>query len=175
VQLVLNYLATRDDFDMDRVGIWGDGAGATIAISAASVDSRIKALDLLDPWGDWPNWLAKSTLVPDKQRETYLKPDFLKAVGAFDPVNALPKLKTQRVRLQHIDNVTVTPTSVRERLEALAPANVTIVRYKSSKQFFEEVGSKGIGFDWVQQQTGPNIPLKAAGESNSIEAQNHSK
>jgi hypothetical protein len=172
VQLVLNYLATRGDFDMSRVGIWGDGAGATIAIMAASVDSRIQALDLLDPWGDWPNWLSKSTLVPDKEREKYLKPDFLKAVESFDPVKALPKMTAQRIRIQHIDGVTVTPAIVREHLEAAAPANASVVRYKSSKQFFEEVGSKGIGFDWIQQQAGPNIPLKAAGQTNSIEAQN---
>lgn len=174
VQLVLKYLATRDDFDMSQVGIWGDGAGATIAIMAASVDHRITALDLIDPWGDWPNWLAKSTLVPEKERENYLKPDFLKAVSAFDPANALPKMTSQRIRIQHIDSVTVTPAIVREHIEAAAPANATIVHYKSSKQFFEEVGSKGIGFDWVQRQTGPNIPLRAAGETNSIEAQNSS-
>src|SRR5271167_585980 len=60
VQLVLNYLATRDDLDIERVGIFGDGSGATIAILAAAVDQRIKTLDLLDPWGDWPDWIAKS-------------------------------------------------------------------------------------------------------------------
>jgi len=45
---------TRGDIDMDHVGMWADGSGAAIAILAASVDPRIKALDLLDPWGDWP-------------------------------------------------------------------------------------------------------------------------
>ncbi len=63
VQMIINYLAKRGDFDMDRVGMWGDGSGASIAIMAAAVDSRIKAIDLLDPWGDWPEWLAQTSLV----------------------------------------------------------------------------------------------------------------
>jgi dienelactone hydrolase len=172
VQMALNYLASRHDFDMDRVGMWGDGAGATIAIAAAAVDPRIKVLDLLDPWGDWPNWLAKSTLVPDKERETYLKPDFLKAVEAFEPVKNLPRLKTQQVRIQHIDSVTVTPAIARQHIEAAAPANATIVHYESSRQFFKEVGSQGTGFDWLKEQLGPNIPMRARGEATSLEAGN---
>jgi len=50
VQMVLNYLADRGDVDMGNVGVFGVGAGGTIAVMAASVDSRIKAIDLLDPW-----------------------------------------------------------------------------------------------------------------------------
>ena len=53
VQMVLGYLAKRGDFDMTRVGIFGEGSGGTIALLAASVDPRIKAVDVLDPWGDW--------------------------------------------------------------------------------------------------------------------------
>ncbi|MBV9573353.1 MAG: alpha/beta hydrolase, partial [Acidobacteriales bacterium] len=77
VQMILNYLTSRHDLDMDRVGMFADGSGATIAILAASVDDRIKALDLLDPWGDWPDWMAKSTIVPEKERADYLQPAFL--------------------------------------------------------------------------------------------------
>src|SRR5208337_3439650 len=54
VQMALNYLAARGDLDMNRVGIFGQGSGATIAILASAVDPRIKVLDVLDPWGDWP-------------------------------------------------------------------------------------------------------------------------
>src|SRR5271168_1350583 len=48
VQMVLTYLEHRDDLDMTRVGMWGDGSGASVAIMAAAVEPRIKALDLLD-------------------------------------------------------------------------------------------------------------------------------
>lgn len=155
VQMILNYLAQRGDVDMNRVGMWGDGAGASVAIMAAAVDPRIKAVDLLDPWGDWPDWLAKSSLVPDTERADYLKPEFLTSVENLDPVKWLPDLKTQQVRLQYItQGLTVTPDVVRERLEAVAPHNVKIVHYESADSF-RKAASTGTGFDWIKQQLEP--------------------
>jgi len=40
VQMVLNYLETRGDLDMNRVGMFGQGSGASIAILASAVDPR---------------------------------------------------------------------------------------------------------------------------------------
>jgi hypothetical protein len=57
--VILDYLATRSDIDMDRVGMFGVGSGATVAIFAASVDARIKAFELLSRGGirrtGWPS------------------------------------------------------------------------------------------------------------------------
>src|SRR5262245_17439315 len=78
VQMILDYLTSRGDLDMSRVGMLGQGSGGAIAILAAAADSRLRVLDLLDPWGDWPDWLAKSTFVPEENRARYLKPNFLK-------------------------------------------------------------------------------------------------
>ena len=78
VQMVLNYLAARDDLDMNRVGMFAQGSGASIAILASAVDPRIKVLEALDPWGDWPTWMATSPFVPEDERADYVKPEFLK-------------------------------------------------------------------------------------------------
>src|SRR5258706_2919824 len=102
VQMVLNYLAERGDIDMGNVGVFGVGAGGTIAVMAASVDSRIKAIDLLDPWGDWPVWTQNSAVSPDEERPAYVKPEFLKKVADFDPVKLLPVLKTPHIRLNQL-------------------------------------------------------------------------
>lgn len=154
VQLILNYLAERGDFDMSRVGMWGDGSGASIAIMAAAVDSRIKALDLLDPWGDWPDWLAKSSLVTDKDRTEYVTPEFLQSVENLEPMKLLPKLSERKVRLQYIqDGVTVTPAIVRKTMENAAPGNVEIVHYKNTQKFVSDIASKGRGFDWIKGRT----------------------
>jgi len=151
VQLILNYLAERGDFDMSRVGMWGDGSGASIAIMAAAVDSRIQALDLLDPWGDWPDWLAKSSLVTDKDRAEYVTPGFLQSVESLEPLKLLPKLSERTVRLQYIlDGATVTPTLVRAKMESAAPPNVEIVHYKDTREFVSDIASKGRGFDWIK-------------------------
>lgn len=162
VQLMLNYLSTRGDFDMTRVGMFGDGSGASIAIMAAAVDSRIKAVDLLDPWGDWPEWLAKSTLVPENERADYLKPEFLQKVQNVDPAKWLPQLKTQRVRLQYIDDLTVTPKTAREHMEAVAPSNVKVVHYASKNAFLANVAFAGKGFDWIKEELGGAPPVQAS-------------
>lgn len=152
VQLVLDYLSTRGDLDMNRVGMFGDGSGATIAILAAAVDSRIKVLDLLDPWGDWPSWVAKSTLVPEEERPDYVKSEFLRKVSPFDPVLWLPQLKGAKVRLQEVMDVTVTPDDARKRIEAAAPGTVEIVRYENRKTFLNDIAQKGKALDWMKDR-----------------------
>jgi cephalosporin-C deacetylase-like acetyl esterase len=96
--MVLNYLVRRGDVDINRVGMFGVGSGATIAVMAAAVDSRIKAIDLLNLWGDWPVWMAKSEVVPENERPGFSKPEFLKKIAGFDPIFLLPQLKTPRIR-----------------------------------------------------------------------------
>lgn len=155
VQLVLNYLERRGGFDMSRVGIWGNGSGASIAIMAAAVDPRIKVLDLLNPWGDWPDWLAKSSLIPEKERPNYLSPFFLSTVKDLEPVDWLPQLKDRQVRLQYIsEGMTVTPPEAKKRMEAAAPPNVEIVHYQTAQEFAQKVDSGGRRFDWIRDQLG---------------------
>ena len=69
VQMMLDYLAARNDLDMNRVGFFGQGAGASIGILASAVDpANQSASDALDPWGDWPTWMATSPFVPEEER-----------------------------------------------------------------------------------------------------------
>jgi hypothetical protein len=166
VQLILDYLEKRGDLDMTRVGIFGDGSGATIAILAAAADPRIKAVDLLDPWGDWPDWVAQTSLIGDKERADYENPEFLKKVENLDPVKWLPELKGRQVRLQYVLNgVTVTPRSAMGRVEAAAPPNVKIVHYDTTKEFLKNVGFQGTGFNWIKQQLGATITVPAQAEA----------
>jgi len=166
VQLILNYLAKRGDLDMTRVGMFADGSGASIAIMAAAADPRIKSLDLFDAWGDWPDWLAQSTIVPGDERADYLKPEFLKKVENLDPVKWLPQLKTQRVRLQYLQSDTITPKAARERMEAAAPADAKIVHYENAKEFLKSAGYTGKMFDWVKEQLVPTVSAEKTGSGN---------
>jgi hypothetical protein len=149
VQMILNYLATRNDLDVDRAGMFGDGSGATIAILAAAVDRRIKVLDLADPWGDWPEWLAKSSLIPEDERPAYVRPEFLKRVASLDPVEWFGKVKAP-VRVQYLGEPGITPLAVWERITSAAPPQAKIVphddavaQYKAAKLKF---------FDWIKDQ-----------------------
>jgi dienelactone hydrolase len=152
VQMVLNYLAQRGDLDMNHVGIFGVGAGGTIATMAASVDPRIKAVYLLDPWGDWPLWTAKSEVIPEEERARYVQPDFLRRVADFDPVVLLPKLKTPHVRLDQLnDDFSTTPGEAKQRIEKALPAGAEHHRFEDGKEFYG-VTSGGRIFDWVKLQ-----------------------
>jgi hypothetical protein len=151
VQMIIQYIRARGDMDTDRIGMFGDGSGATIAILAAAVDPRIKVLDLLEPWGDWPDWLAKSVQVPDEERGDYLKPEFLQQVEPLDPVRWVSQLGSRTVRLQLVPYETFTPSSSRVRLEKAMPANVEVVHYENSKAL-DQAASSGKFFDWIQLQ-----------------------
>ena len=151
VQMVLDYLASRGDLDMDRVGMFGEGSGATIAMLSATVEPRLKVIDLLDPWGDWPEWMAKSSLVPKEERANYLRPDFLKHLEPLDPVKFLPELRSYKVRLQDALYDKVTPISAKKHIEDAMPAAARIVRYKNS-QALENAASGGVFFDWLKEQ-----------------------
>ena len=149
VQMILNYLAARGDVDTARAGMFGEGSGAAVAILAAAADSRIKALDLVDPWGDWPDWLSQSALVPGEERADYLKPEFLQRVARLDPVEWFHKVKVP-VRLQYLSEPQVTPQIVRERIAAAAPPQAKVIAYKDAVAQYKAAKLKF--FDWIESQ-----------------------
>ena len=153
VHMILNYLSSRGDLDMSRVGMFGQGSGASIAILAAAAGAQIQVLDLLDPWGDWPDWMAKSPLIPEVERGDYLKPEFLNRVAPLDPVQWLPRLGSQHVRLQHVMDTTITPPVCKQRLESVAPGSVKVVRYAGMHALYS-ASTGGRLFDWIKFQLG---------------------
>jgi hypothetical protein len=151
VQMVLDYLGTRDDLDMTRVGMFSQGSGASIAILTSSVDPRIKVLDALDPWGDWPAWMATSPFVPEEERAAYVKPEFLKKAAILDPVDWLPRIEAKKFRLQDAIFETTTPKAAKEKLRAAVPADATVVIYKTPEEFNVVVTAKS-DLKWIQQE-----------------------
>ena len=144
--------------------MFGTGSGATIAVLAAAADPRIKALDLLEPWGDWPDWLAKSSLIPENERPDYLKPEFLKKVAPLDPVHWLPQLKSQQIRLQNLGDDTITPKIAQERIEAAAPATVQVQRFENAQRFYG-TASGGRILQWVKDQLQPAPQVQSTAQS----------
>lgn len=151
VQMVLNYLEKRGDVNAERVGMYGQGSGATIAILAASVDSRIAVLDLLNPWGDWADWMKQSALVPDKEQPAYLRPEFLEKVATLDPVQILPKLRTPIVRIQQVADDPITPATARERIAAAAPRGAQMLQSENLTAYKKTWQEKKL-WNWVKEQ-----------------------
>jgi cephalosporin-C deacetylase-like acetyl esterase len=129
VQMILNYLVSRGDVNTTKVGMLGEGSGGAIAILAAAADSRIGFVDALNPWGDWPNWLKESPVVPEKERATYLKPEFLEKVALLDPVKYLPHLSPGKIRIEQVADDPITPKNVQVKIIASAPSSTNIVKY----------------------------------------------
>jgi hypothetical protein len=151
VQMVLDYLATRNDLDTGRVGMFTQGSGASIAILASAVDPRIKVLDALDPWGDWPTWMADSPFVPEDERAEYVRPEFLKKAATLEPVQWLTKIRAKKFRLQDASFETNTPKVAKEKLRAAVPAGGTVLIYKSPEEFNTVVRSQK-DLAWIQRE-----------------------
>lgn len=151
VQMVLNYLAQRDDLDMNRVGMFAQGSGASIAILASAVDPRIKVLEALDPWGDWPTWIATSPFVPQDEKADYLKPEFLKKVAPLEPLEWLRKIQAKKFRLDNEMFEADTPDTVKEKLRAAAPAGTSVTIYKNMEEF-KEAFRDGKNLQWIQRE-----------------------
>jgi hypothetical protein len=157
VQKILDYLVQRGDLNTEHAGMYAQGSGASIAILAASVDPRITVLDLLNPWGDWPDWLKESAIIPDSERPSYLRQEFLAQVAKLDPADILPKLKTQTIRVQQVTGDWGTPNSVQERIGSAAPRPEQVVRYKDTaglKKAWEE----GRPWGWIKENLAPSSP-----------------
>jgi hypothetical protein len=151
VQMILNYVETREDLDSHRIGMFAVGSGASVAILTAVVDPRIKAINLLSPWGDWPDWLAKSDLVPQEERATYLKPEFLAKVAPLDPVAWLPKITTDEVRIQNVRGSKTVPNECQMKIEAAAPPQAVVDQFENGRAFVP-VSAGGKVFDWIKEQ-----------------------
>jgi hypothetical protein len=151
VQMVIYYLEARGDLDTSRLGMFGQGSGATAAILASAVDPRIKVLDVLDPWGDWPAWMATSPVVPEEERPDYVKTDFLQNAATMETLDWLPKIQAKKFRMQQNMFETDTPVAVKARLRAAAPPGTTFAFYKSIAEFKEAFpNSSNLG--WIEHE-----------------------
>ncbi len=162
VQMVLNYVSSRGDLDMDRVGVMGQFSGATIGILASAVDPRIKVLDTIDPWGDWPTWMQNSAFPPNVERANYVTPDFLIKVAPLDTVDWLPKVQAKKFRLQQRISDGQTPWPSKAKLKTAIPPGATYTFYKTAADFQEAVGKDGHqSLDWIKAQL-QSLPPAAA-------------
>jgi hypothetical protein len=152
VKFILDYMAQRGDIDMTRVGMFGQASGGSIAILSAAADPRIKVVDALDPWGDWPVWLSESRIATeDPDHDAFTDPPFLKKVAPLDPVKWLPTLRTTRIRIQQVMDNDATPDACKDALKKAAPKRAEVVRYDHASQFVD-AASNGQLFAWVKLQ-----------------------
>jgi len=157
VQLMIDYLETRDDLDTSRIGIFGQGSGGAISILAAVADRRIKAVDVMNPWGDWPDWLVHSSVVPDEERADYASPVFLEKVKPLDPVLWMNRLADRPLRLQETVFDVAVPDAVRTKMQEALPKKAQFASYPDQDSYIVNVSDNGRMLDWMQDQLGISL------------------
>jgi hypothetical protein len=150
VQMVLNYMNSRGNIDMNRIGIFGQGSGGTIAILSAATDPRIRAVDVIDPWGDWPDWLKGSLQIPEDERALYLDPKFLQSVAPFDPINSLHPMTKTPFRLQEALFNQAIPPAVRKKFAETAGID-RHVTYATPEEY-KVNAANGALLSWLHKQ-----------------------
>jgi dienelactone hydrolase len=163
VQMILNYLTTRGDFDMQHVGMFGQGSGGTIAILAAAADNRLKAVDVLDPWGDWPDWFAGSSILQGHDHAQFLTSQFQESIANLDPVQWLPRLNGRVLRLQNTEFDSLTPAGAKLRIKNALPKGADFMSYDSIDEYRKHAASGGQILSWLGSQLSPSGPLSAKG------------
>jgi len=170
VQFVLDYLASRGDLDMDRVGMFAQLSGASIGILTSAVDPRIKVLDALDPWGDWPTWMATSPFVPKEERADYVKPEYLSKVAALEPVEWMPKVQAKKFRLLQRSFETETPVASKEKLQAAVPPGTVVAWCKTPDDLSKAIGSDGSrSLAWLKGEL-RSLPQPRPGSTTAVRA-----
>jgi hypothetical protein len=169
VQMILDYLNSRGDLDMDRVGMFGTGSGATIAILASAADPRIKAIDTFNPWGDWRDWMAKSWIIPEDERgfdllkNKYVDPKFLEIVAPLDPVRWLPKVTAENLRIQYVQSEATVPRETQKKIEEAAPDRAEINQFSDYRVWMSMEHGPEI-FGWLRQELQPDAKPKIASD-----------
>jgi hypothetical protein len=168
VQLVLNYLATRNDLDMSRIGIFGEGTGGSVAILASVADPRIKALDVMTPWGDWPEFFATSPAVSKEKRAKFTSQEYLSTVANLDPLKWLPEVQAKNLRMQDVRGGGPMTPGLLDAVEAAAPERATINQFGDSAAFMSHNPSGALPA-WLQEQLRPGSnPLVAKDKTQRI-------
>jgi hypothetical protein len=141
--------------------MFGQGSGGTIAILASAADPRIKALDVLTPWGDWPAFFSQTRLIAPENRAKFSSPEFLAKVAPLEPLKWLPKVKAKSLRLQDVRKSGPMPTELQEKLEAAAPETAIINQYGDPEAFVPQAAG-GALFDWLRVQLQPDAKPQVA-------------
>jgi hypothetical protein len=93
--------------------------------------------------------------VPNEDRSKYQTPEFRARVAPLDPLQWLPKVKAQSVRIINVRQDPNVPVTSQERLENAAPPNAEIDQV-GDLQALVPLAAGGRLFDWLRAQLRPD-------------------
>jgi hypothetical protein len=108
----------------------------------------------MNPWGDWPDWLEHSPVVPNEERADYVSPAFLEKVKPLDPVRWMDRLAGRPFRLQETLFDVSVPNEARKKMRESLPETGQFVSYADLAAYTVNVSRNGRMLDWMQEQLG---------------------
>ena len=116
-----DFLAERDDVDSKNIIVFGESMGGRLAIMAAAVEPRIKAV------------VGVSTAGYDSLNRQFANNDVARFYKAIDPDAHIAKIAPRNVLMIHSTNDTVIPIDMAKKTfsYALEPKKFIIVDYKT--------------------------------------------
>ena len=119
---VVDYLETRTDIDMQRIGYVGASMGAFFGAVFTGVDKRVKTAVLVVGGGDWDVFINNSMVPPAVVIRDYYKKagmplsDFAQGMAPVDPVHFISLFAPHPLLMINCSNDTIVPRKTGELL-----------------------------------------------------------
>ncbi len=116
----LDYLSTRKDVDMKRIGALGVSMGGFTGVLLAAVDERVKAIVVEAAGGDWLTITLKAVgAIGERLREQIGEnpsEETKRIVATIDPLNFVARLKGRPLLIQHGKKDSIVPPECAQKL-----------------------------------------------------------
>lgn len=129
----VDFLATRNEIDPQRIGYLGASMGGIIGSMFAGVDTRVQAPILLVAGGNWKILMEQSTLpnvAEGREKRLEQASAALKILDPIDPVHWVGKISPRPVLFINGDGDTVVPVASNKALHEAAKEPKQVVWYK---------------------------------------------
>lgn len=152
----LDYLATRPEFDTERIGLVGLSMGGMMGTILTALEPRIKTTILAVPAADWVT-LARQSQSPIAVQLRTDAPDydfaaFRAILDPIDPLHFAPHLAGRSVLLLHARNDEIIPQRCAELLDEYVQGEPVEIEWFDSGHLLppQEAGIKILG--WIQSR-----------------------
>jgi len=151
----IDYIATRDDVDTERIVVVGASMGAILGSVLSAVDKRVDAAALIVGGGDWATLLATSEHpLAVRLREAGGDGALL---ARIDPVNFVGHVSPRPVLMVNGTTDAIMPTACAEALHAAAGEPKEIIWYEGGHVGMPPQTLMAIGA-WIVEQAGVALP-----------------
>ena len=125
----IDYLQTRDDVDVDRLGLIGASLGAILGSMVGGVDKRVDACLLIVGGGDWRKIISKSEHPAAQKLRDVLSPGMPSPLDDIDPIWWVGQISPRPVWMMNGRQDKIIPAAAAEALHQAAKQPKKVIWY----------------------------------------------